>query len=90
MNLLWLGLLATRVVVWHTYRADEQRALERAAQIYSAKHPEVVIAPVAIAGEFLIPAGAIHNATNKGSSAARILATYIVEKGKPVATRVTK
>ena len=37
---------------------------------------------------FLIPAGKIHNATNKGSSAARILATYIIEKGKPVATPV--
>ena len=35
---------------------------------------------------FLIPAGAVHNATNKGSGAARILATYIIEKGKPVAT----
>jgi quercetin dioxygenase-like cupin family protein len=35
---------------------------------------------------FLIPAGAIHNATNKGSGTARILATYIVEKGKPLAT----
>src|SRR5438067_997497 len=35
---------------------------------------------------FLIPPGTIHNATNKGSGAARILATYIVEKGKPVAT----
>jgi quercetin dioxygenase-like cupin family protein len=39
------------------------------------------------AGEaFLIPSGKIHNATNKGSGVARILATYIVEKGKPVAT----
>jgi len=37
---------------------------------------------------FLIPAGTIHNATNKGSGAARILATYIVEKGKPLATPV--
>jgi quercetin dioxygenase-like cupin family protein len=35
---------------------------------------------------FLIPAGTIHNATGKGSGAARILATYIVEKGKPLAT----
>ena len=35
---------------------------------------------------FLIPAGAIHNATNNGSSTARVLATYIVEKGKPLAT----
>ena len=35
---------------------------------------------------FLIPAGAIHNATNNGSTPARVLATYIVEKGKPLAT----
>ena len=37
-------------------------------------------------GTFLIPAGAIHNATNTGTGTARILATYIVEKGKPLAT----
>ena len=35
---------------------------------------------------FLIPAGTIHNATNTGSGSARILANYIVEKGKPLAT----
>ncbi len=35
---------------------------------------------------FLIAAGAIHNATNTGTAPARILATYIVEKGKPLAT----
>ena len=35
---------------------------------------------------FLIPAGVIHNATNHGSTMARVLATYIVEKGKPLAT----
>jgi len=37
---------------------------------------------------FLIPAGTIHNATNNGSGTARILATYIVEKGKPLTTPV--
>jgi quercetin dioxygenase-like cupin family protein len=37
---------------------------------------------------FLIPAGTVHNATNPGSTPARILATYIVEKGKPLATPV--
>ena len=37
-------------------------------------------------GTFLIPAGTVHNATNKTSSQARVLATYIVEKGKPLAT----
>jgi quercetin dioxygenase-like cupin family protein len=35
---------------------------------------------------FLIPSGAVHNATNTGTGPARVLATYIVEKGKPLAT----
>ena len=37
-------------------------------------------------GTFLIPAGTIHNATNTGAGAGKILAIYIVEKGKPLAT----
>ena len=37
---------------------------------------------------FLIPAGTVHNAVNKGSGVAKVLATYIIEKGKPVATPV--
>jgi quercetin dioxygenase-like cupin family protein len=41
-------------------------------------------------GTFLIPAGTVHNATNTGAGTARILATYIVEKGKPLATPATK
>src|SRR3954471_17673648 len=36
-------------------------------------------------GSFLIPAGTVHNATNTGTWKGRILATYIVEKGKPLA-----
>jgi quercetin dioxygenase-like cupin family protein len=45
-------------------------------------------APVTLkaGGTFLIAAGTIHNATNTGTGTARILATYIVEKGKPLAT----
>src|SRR6478672_4784650 len=35
---------------------------------------------------FLIPAGKIHNATNRGTGIAKIVATYVIEKGKPVAT----
>jgi quercetin dioxygenase-like cupin family protein len=35
---------------------------------------------------FMVPAGQIHNATNKGTALAKVLATYIVEKGKPLAT----
>jgi quercetin dioxygenase-like cupin family protein len=35
---------------------------------------------------FLVPAGTVHGATNHTSRPVRILATYIVEKGKPLAT----
>ena len=37
---------------------------------------------------FLIPAGTVHNARNTGTGVAKILATYVIEKGKPVATPV--
>ena len=37
---------------------------------------------------FFIPAGTIHNATNKTTASARVLANYIVEPGKPLATPV--
>jgi quercetin dioxygenase-like cupin family protein len=37
---------------------------------------------------FIIPAGTIHNARNAGSSVAKVVATYVIEKGKPVATPV--
>lgn len=41
------------------------------------------------AGEaFAIPAGKVHNATNAGAGQATIVSTYIVEKGKPLATAV--
>ncbi len=35
---------------------------------------------------FVVPAGTVHGATNKTSGRTRILSTYIVEKGKPLAT----
>ena len=35
---------------------------------------------------FLIPAGTVHNATNSGAGVAKLVANYIVEKGKPLAT----
>lgn len=47
-------------------------------------------APVTLtAGQtFFIPAGTVHNATSGKSARARVLATYIVEKGKPLASPV--
>ena len=39
------------------------------------------------AGEaFAIPSGKVHNATNAGTTPLTIVSTYIVEKGKPLAT----
>ncbi len=37
---------------------------------------------------FFVPAGAVHSARNPGKSPAAVLATYVIEKGKPVATPV--
>ncbi len=36
----------------------------------------------------MVPAGRIHNARNVGTGIATVLATYVVDKGKPVATAV--
>ncbi len=35
---------------------------------------------------FFVPAGIVHDGRNVGSGPAKVLATYIVEKGKPVAS----
>lgn len=35
---------------------------------------------------YLIPAGQIHDARNTGDVPVKVLATYVVEKGKPLAT----
>jgi quercetin dioxygenase-like cupin family protein len=41
------------------------------------------------AGDFsMVTAGTVHNGKNIGSGNAKVLATYIVEKGKPLATPV--
>lgn len=41
------------------------------------------------AGEvFFVPAGTVHAARNAGSGSTKVLATYVVEKGKPLATMV--
>lgn len=35
---------------------------------------------------FLIPHGVVHNAVNQGTGTAKVVVTYVVEKGKPVTT----
>jgi quercetin dioxygenase-like cupin family protein len=37
---------------------------------------------------FFIPAGTHHSAKNSGAGSAKVLSTYIVEKGKPLATMI--
>ena len=47
-------------------------------------------APVTLkAGDvFFVPADTVHDGKNTGTGTAKVLATYIVEKGKPLATPV--
>jgi quercetin dioxygenase-like cupin family protein len=41
------------------------------------------------AGEvFFVPAGAVHGASNEGTTPAKLLVTFFVEKGKPLTTPV--
>ena len=37
---------------------------------------------------FFVPAGTVHAARDTGAKGAKVLATYVVEKGKPLATLV--
>ena len=68
----------------HTHFGEEiGYVLEGTFLIEQAGKPSVTLQA---GGSFLIPAGTVHNATNTGAGKGRILATYIVEKGKPLAT----
>jgi quercetin dioxygenase-like cupin family protein len=68
----------------HTHPGEEvSYVLEGSVVLEQAGKPNVTVR----AGQaFLIPAGVVHNATNRGTSVAKIVASYIVEKGKPLAT----
>ena len=68
----------------HTHPGEEiSYVLEGSVVLEQEGQPNVAVH----AGEaFLIPAGIVHNATNNGTGVARIVTTYIVEKGKPLAT----
>src|SRR5256885_10458691 len=68
----------------HTHPGEEvSYVLEGSVELEIAGKPNMTVR----AGEaFIIPAGVVHNATNRGTSIAKIVANYIVEKGKPLAT----
>lgn len=66
----------------HTHPGEEVGyVIEGTFSLEQGDKPPVTIK----AGQgFIIPAGEVHNATSTG--AGKILATYVVEKGKPLAT----
>src|SRR6202165_2652823 len=76
------GYLAPR----HTHPGEEIiYVLEGTLEYQIEGQPSVTVKP----GDVLfVPAGAIHSAKNIGSSNGAELATYVVEKGKPLITLV--
>jgi quercetin dioxygenase-like cupin family protein len=70
----------------HTHPGEELSiVLEGALTLEIDGQPARVVK----AGEsFFIPAGTVHAGKNAGSGKAVVFATYIVEKGKPVATLI--
>ena len=68
----------------HTHPGEEiSYVLEGQVEVTIDGKPTVVVKP----GEtFFIPAGAVHEGRNAGSTVAKILGTYVVEKGKPLST----
>jgi quercetin dioxygenase-like cupin family protein len=70
----------------HTHPGDEiSVVLEGSLQLEVDGQPPRIIK----AGEaFLVPAGTIHAGRNPGPGKGVVLATYVVEKGQPVATPV--
>jgi quercetin dioxygenase-like cupin family protein len=68
----------------HTHPGEELGyVLEGTLQLEVAGQPPRTLN----AGEvFFVPAGVVHDGKNVGSGPAKVLATYVVEKGKPVAS----
>lgn len=70
----------------HTHAGEEiGYILEGTLLVEIDGKPPVTLGP---GKTFVIPAGAIHNAKNTGAGIAKVVANYIVEKGKPLATPV--
>jgi quercetin dioxygenase-like cupin family protein len=69
---------------WHTHPGEEiSYVTQGQIMLMIAGQPPRKVS----AGEALIvPAGAVHNARNDGTSPAELLVVYVVEKGKPLRT----
>ena len=72
------------IVGRHSHPGEEMGyILEGTVQLEIDGKPPVI----SKAGDvYFIPAGAVHAAKNVGKTPAKVLATYIVEKGKPLTT----
>ena len=72
------------IVGRHTHPGEESSyIIEGTVQLEIDGKPPVI----SKAGDvFLIPAGVVHSAKNIGKTPAKVLATYIVEKGKPLSS----
>ena len=70
----------------HTHPGEELGyVLEGSLQLEIQGKPPVTLK----AGDsFFVPAGVVHDGKNVGKGPLKVLATYVVEKGKPVATPV--
>ncbi len=66
----------------HTHPGEEiAYILEGQVEVAIDGRPPITVK----AGEpFFVPAGVVHEGRNTGTVVARVLATYVVEKGKPV------
>jgi quercetin dioxygenase-like cupin family protein len=75
-------------VGWHTHPGEESGYILEGSFLFEMDgKPPVTLT----AGQtFFVPPGTPHNATNSGGGKTRVLATYTVEKGKPLATPVTR
>ena len=60
--------------------------LEGTLVLWVEGRPTVTIKP---GDSFFVEAGRPHETANEGTTAAKILATYVVEKGKPLATSIS-
>jgi quercetin dioxygenase-like cupin family protein len=78
------GILAGR----HTHPGDEiSYVLEGEGELLIDGEPPLKIK----AGDaFIIPAGKVHDARNTGNGPFKLVGTYVVEKGKPLATPAPK
>jgi quercetin dioxygenase-like cupin family protein len=75
-------------VGWHTHPGEEAGYLLEGSFLFEFDGKPSV--NLKAGGTFFVPAGKVHNATNHGTGRTRVLATYIVDKGKPLATAVLR